>query len=377
MKIVIAPNAFKNALSADDAADSIAEGLTMSKLDAEFIKFPIGDGGDGTGYLLAKYFHAKRIDVAVQNPIGKVIPSGFYYVKKDKTAIIEMADASGLRLLSRDELDPLNATSFGTGQLIDAALNNDVRKIILCVGGTATVDGGVGALQALGVKFIDHNSNEIANLPASLTEVESLNLEAINARIKTVRIDVLCDVGNPLLGEHGAAKVFGPQKGATDKEVIQLEARLAKLENVLSRYGNKRVAEIKHGGAAGGIATTMNAIFGARLCYGIYYFLDTTGFDTAINDANLIITGEGMIDEQTLEGKGPYGVALRAKDRNIPVIAMTGRVGGHQQSSSIFKEVICINPDSSSDASVLKMTRERLIESSIDLGKKLIRESHI
>jgi glycerate 2-kinase len=371
MKIVIAPNAFKNALSAEEVTNAIRSGLATSGLDAEFVKFPIGDGGDGSGSLLAKHLHANWVDVEVNNPLGKVIRSGFSYAENDKIAIIEMADASGLRLLNRRELNPLHASSFGTGQLIEAALFKDVKKMILCVGGSATIDGGAGALQALGVKWIDKKGNEVRDIPFGLIEVVSLDTEELNKKIHNAEIALLCDVGNPLIGERGAAKIFGPQKGASKEQVDQLEVGLHQLADVVSDNRKMSIHHIKHGGAAGGIAAVFCGLLGATLYNGIDYFLDITGFETVLRDADLVITGEGIIDQQTLEGKGPYGVAVRAKNNKVRVIALAGQISSHEKLRPFFDELICINPEISADESAIPMTRDRLIECSRALGRKI------
>jgi glycerate 2-kinase len=377
MKIVIAPNAFKNALSATEVADAIESGLAASGLVAQLIKFPVGDGGDGTGLLLAKHLRATWKKVEVSNPIGKPILSGFHLLENGETAIIEMADASGLRLLNKGELNPLLATSFGTGQLIGAALMNNVRKILLCVGGTATVDGGAGALLALGVKWIDSRGNQIINIPSGLSDVASLDMKHINNHLPHVEIVLLCDVSNPLIGKHGAARVFAPQKGATESDVRHLEVCLAKLAKVVSDYSHKTVDDVKYGGAAGGIGATLYGLLGARLCNGIDYLLDITGFETALRNADVVITGEGMIDEQTLGGKGPYGVALRAKTNKVRVIAVAGRISSADKLHAFFDEIICINPEGPGDVSAsIAMTRNRLMECSRALGQRLAARSY-
>jgi glycerate 2-kinase len=371
MKIVIAPNAFKNALSAEEVADAIQSGLATSGLDAEFINFPIGDGGDGTGSLLAKHLHAHWVDVEVNDPRGKVIRSGFSHAEKDKIAIIEMADASGLRLLNRRELNPLHASSFGTGQLIEAALLKDVNKIILCVGGSATIDGGAGALQALGVKWIDKKGGEIIDIPFGLNEVVSFDARELDKKIYKVEIALLCDVGNPMVGERGAAKIFGPQKGASKEQVHQLEIGLHQLADVVLDNRKMSIHNIKHGGAAGGIAAVFYGLLGATLYNGIDYFLDITGFESVLRDADLVITGEGIIDQQTIEGKGPFGVAVRAKNSQARVIALAGQILSEEKLRLFFDELICINPEISADESAIPMTCDRLIECSRALGRKI------
>jgi glycerate kinase len=285
MRILIAPNAFKNSLNANEVTSAIARGLERSSLD-----FPFGIIRDG------------------------------------RTAVIEMADASGMRLLTVNELDPLQASSVGTGELIRAALDSGVREIILCVGGSATVDGGAGLLQALGVRFVDSAGRSLLALPAALVDIEAIDLSELDIRTHDCAFTVLCDVDNPILGEAGAARVFGPQKGATPAAVDRLEAALSRWCEVLRRQTEQDVATLAHGGAAGGVAAGLKAVLKARLVGGIEYFLDVTDFNRALQSSDLVITGEGSIDEQTLQCKAPYGVAMRAKALGVPVVALAGQV---------------------------------------------------
>ena len=237
-----------------------------------------------------------------------------------------MADVSGLKLLQQKELDPLHATSFGCGELIRAALDKGAKKIILGVGGSATIDGGCGALQAMGVRFLDRSKNELRGLPESLTNLDTIDISGIDKRIFDTELIILCDVDNFLLGEKGAASVFGPQKGASEQDVIQLENALTRLRDISFLQTGSDMNKLRHGGAAGGISAGLNIYLHARLVQGIEYFLDMTGFDKALENTDLLITGEGRIDLQTLEGKAPYGVARRAKKKNIIVIGLAGQV---------------------------------------------------
>jgi len=308
MKIIIAPNAFKNSLAADDAATAILQGLEQSRLRFTAERFPVGDGGDGTGELLIRRLGATLIATPAHDPLGR--PRNAFFGLAGETAIIEMAGASGIRLLKRDELDPLKALSTGTGDLMRAALNNGARHIILCMGGSATVDGGVGILTTLGIRFSD-------------SQIDTSNLDP---RLAATRLSVLCDVNNPLLGPHGAAAVFGPQKGANPEAVRQLETRLQALAELIHKTTGKEIAALPKGGTAGGAAAGLYGLIDAELVNGIDYFLQLTEFDKVLEDAGLVITGEGSIDEQTLQGKAPYGVAVHAKRKGIPVIGLAGRL---------------------------------------------------
>jgi len=326
MHILVAPNAFKNSLSAGDAANAIAKGLSQSRLDCSCERFPVGDGGDGTASLLIEKRGGRRVTAEVHDPLGRKFFAEYGLVDDDRVAIIEMATASGLRLLSLAEQDPLKASSFGTGELIKNALDQGVGEIVIGLGGSATVDGGVGILQALGIRFLDAAGDFLSNLPEGLINLNSIDLSGLDQRMAGCALTVLCDVENPLLGEQGAARVFGQQKGATAEGIDKLEAALARLSEVVFRQTGKEMASRKYGGAAGGVAAGLQALLNANLVSGIDYFLDATDFNAALQKADFVITGEGSIDEQTLHGKAPLGVVTRAKRMRVPVIALAGAV---------------------------------------------------
>jgi glycerate kinase len=326
VRILVAPNAFKNSLSAIEAAAAIKEGLEKSKVACAVDCFPIGDGGDGTAELLLQHFNGETIQAEVHDPLNRKVSSSFGLIDEGKTAVIEMANASGLRLLQLNELDPLHASSFGTGELILNALDRGVTKIIMCIGGSATVDGATGILKALGIRFLDENGNELINMPETLVRLKKIDLSKLDKRIKQCNIIVLCDVENVLLGNEGAAAVFGPQKGAKQEDVKKLEASLTKLNEVAFLETGINMTEIKSGGAAGGVAAGLFAFANAGLVNGIDYFLSFTKFDEALKHAEIVITGEGSIDKQTLQGKGPFGVAKKAKEKKIPVIGLAGKI---------------------------------------------------
>ncbi|HVZ97855.1 MAG TPA: glycerate kinase, partial [Chitinophagaceae bacterium] len=326
MKILIAPNAFKNSLDAAAVAAAINTGLQQSRLDCVCKEFPIGDGGDGTASLLIQRLKGTIETTEAHDPLGRKIISSFGLIEKGTTAVIEMADASGLRLLQPHEYNPMKATTYGTGELIKAALDKNVTKMILCIGGSATVDGAAGIMLALGVRLKDDAGNDLQNIPSSLIHLAAIDITDMDKRILNVELIVLCDVENELAGEQGAATVFGPQKGASPDDIKQLDAGLAQLSKVVLSKTGKDMSSVKHGGAAGGVAAGLYAVFNATLENGIEYFLSITRFDEALQNADLVITGEGSIDAQTLQGKGPYGVAKMAKERSVPVIGMAGRV---------------------------------------------------
>lgn len=324
MQILIAPNAFKNSLNATDAAEAIRLGLYQSSLNCSCECFPIADGGDGTGDLIIKKCGGTLVHLNVSDPLKRTINSSYGLIDNGKTAVIEMADASGLRLLKADELNPLQASSFGTGEMIRSALDKGVTKIIIAMGGSATVDGGSGILSAMGIRFLS-DKGDISS-PEDLIDLKKIDVSGMDKRISDCELIVLCDVDNMLLGVKGSAAVFGPQKGASSEAVSRLEASLSGFRNVALRETGKDMAAIRYGGTAGGAAAGLHVFLNAQLVNGIEYFLDLTGFDRALEKSDLLITGEGSIDEQTLNGKGPFGVASRAKRRRLAVIGFAGKV---------------------------------------------------
>ena len=371
MHILVAPNAFKNSLDAAKVAEAISNGLRKSKLQCTTSCFPVADGGDGTAGLLIDYLKGEWIHTNVHDPFMSEIISSFGWIEKDKTAIIELAAASGLRLIKPAEYDPLTATTFGTGELILKALEKNANKIILCIGGSATVDGGTGILKALGVKFFDIKGNELDDLPASLSSLAEIDIASCDKRIKNTRITILCDVENPLLGSNGAAKIFGPQKGASEKDVHLLEDKLAKFNEIVLRKTRKDMATLKHGGAAGGVAAGLHTFLDADLVNGIEYFLQLTGFEKELEKANMVITGEGNIDLQTLQGKGPFGVAKKAKEFSLPVIGMAGKVSGERSLHQYFDQLISINDDEADLETAIKNTFTNLENAAQRLGDLL------
>lgn len=326
MHILIAPNAFKHSLNANAASKAIEAGLLRSKLKCSSECFPIGDGGNGTCELILAKCGGNLIPFRAKDGLGRTIDSSYGLIDEGLTAVIEMANASGLHLLKINELNPLYTSSYGTGQMLSDALEKGVRKIIIGMGGTATVDGGSGILQALGVKFLDDKGQVISNLPIGLEKLDSIDYSGLDKRINECQIIILCDVDNPLLGENGAAAVFAPQKGATPEMVEKLETVLEQYAKVIHAETGIDISKIRSGGVAGGASAGLHAFLGAKLVNGIDYFLDLTGFDDALKRSDLVITGEGSIDEQTLQGKGPFGVAKRAKLLDIPVIGLAGKV---------------------------------------------------
>ena len=372
-QILIAPNAFKNSLDAASVAEAIKDGLMQSKLSCKWICMPVGDGGDGTASLLAKYLDAVSIESIVHNPIGKKIKASFWLIEKEQTAIIEMADASGLRLLQPDEYSPLHANTFGTGELIKLALDKGAKKIIIGIGGSATIDAAAGIMQALGIRFFDEKNNELKPTPSSFIYLSRIDLTSMDKRINQTELVVLCDVKNKLLGNEGAAAVFGPQKGAKPTEIDFLKTSLLKFSELVLKQTGKDMSAMEHGGAAGGVAAGLSAVMNAILVNGIDYFLDHSGFDTLLQNTDMIITGEGSIDNQTLQGKAPFGVAKRAKAKRIPVVAIAGNLPLQNDSEleAYFDALISINHKPMDMASAIQNTRENLVRTARMLGNLL------
>jgi glycerate kinase len=369
MHIVIAPNSFKNSLDAPSCAQAIKDGLLQSSLKCTCTCFPVGDGGDGTAPLLIKKWKCRRIAVTVHDPLGRLIPASFGFINKTKTAVIEMADASGIKLLKTEELNPLHATSFGTGEPIKKALDKGAKKIILCIGGSATVDGGCGILQALGFKFLNKHEKELNNIPSDLIHLSKIDNTNADKRIHDCKLIILCDVNNYLLGENGAAKIFGPQKGANINDIQKLEKALSQFRNVSLHQTGVDMNKIKHGGAAGGVAAGLHIWLNAKPVNGIEYFLDATNFDDALKNADIVITGEGSIDMQTLQGKAPYGVAKRAKQKNIPVIALAGKFPSQKGSAlnKLFDVLLSINNELNINQAILH-TKKNLTRTAKAIG---------
>jgi glycerate kinase len=362
MHILIAPNAFKNSLTAQAAAEAIQLGFKQSSMVCTTACFPIADGGDGTAELIISKRAGRVIPLMVQDPLGREINASFGLIDDGLTAVIEMADASGLRLLKPDELNPIRASSYGTGQMMKRALDMGVRKIIIAMGGSATVDGGTGILSALGVKFLDAGGSELIDLPESLLQLKRCDLSNLDPRIATCEVVVLCDVDNQLLNDRGAAAVFGPQKGASPVQVKLLNEGLTQLTKVTLKQLGTDMSTLKYGGAAGGASAGVYAYLNAKLVNGIDYFLDLTEFDHSLENADLVITGEGSIDEQTLQGKGPFGVASRAKKRNIPVVGIAGKVPleFNEELSRYFDVLLAIGNEPTDIATALTRTKENL-----------------
>ncbi|MGB0522005.1 MAG: glycerate kinase [Flammeovirgaceae bacterium] len=321
MNILIAPNAFKGSLTSVEIAEIIASAVKAVFPNANCIQLPVADGGDGTAEVLYRQLGGKKLIHEVQDPIGRNIQAPLY-ITPHQTAIIELADASGLRLLQPNEYQALEASTYGTGQLLKAALAHGCTRIILGVGGSATNEVGMGILRALGVRFLAKNGRETQHW----TEITHLDCTTIDSRIKHGELLIPCDVNNPLTGTSGAAAVFGPQKGASPAEVEILQKAHHQLADLIEKQFNRRIHDLPFAGAAGGTSGGLHGVLGAKLVKGSAFILDELGFDEQLQQADLVITGEGHMDAQSASGKAPFEVARRAKKFGKPVIAIAGGI---------------------------------------------------
>lgn len=323
MKILIAPGAFKHSLSARAAAEAIARGLERSGLGAELVLLPIADGGNGTldAYLASG---GQRMTARAVDPLGRPMVAAWGLLEDGETAVIEMALASGLELLRPGELTPLLTSTYGTGMLMAAALAAGAKRIIVGMGGSATVDGGAGCLQALGVRLLDAYGQNIPQGGGNLSGIYTIDASGLDARWKEVEVIIASDVDNPTVGERGAAAVFGPQKGAGPHEVRMLEAGIRHFFTKVRDQMGVDVLDTAGGGAAGALSAGLMAFLGGRIQSGVDLILDTNGFDEHLKTASLVITGEGQMDEQTIGGKGPIGAARRAAEHGVPTVAIVG-----------------------------------------------------
>ena len=330
MKIVIAPDSFKESLSAPEVAQAIARGWLAVHPDAEIALCPMADGGEGTVDAVLAAAGGERRELSVMGPLASPVNAHWGWLG-DGTAVIEMAAASGLHWVPSAQRDARVTSSYGTGELITAALDAGATRIILGLGGSATNDGGSGLLRALGVRFLDAGGNELRPGGAALASLQRVDLSGLDERLQGVQVEVAADVDNPLCGPKGASAVFGPQKGASPEQVEELDAALARLAEVVGEALGEDFSTFPGVGAAGGLGFAAKAFLGARFRPGIELVAELSGLADAVRGADLVITGEGRLDAQSLHGKTPVGVARVAKNQGVPVIALAGSLGkGYQ-----------------------------------------------
>jgi glycerate kinase len=327
MKIIVAPNSFKGSLSATQAAKAIARGVKDAFPDAEVVEIPVADGGEGTVEALVSAHGGTYEWVNVEGPLGDPVLASYGLIDNGKTAVAELASASGYVLVSPAMRDPRKTSTFGFGQLLEAARKSGARQIIAGIGSSATNDGGVGMAQALGYRFLDTAGRELPRGGAALIRLDRIDDSNLDPGWRSVRVRVACDVTNPLTGPEGASAVYGPQKGADPITVRMLDRALGHLADVIERQYGKRVADLPGAGAAGGTGAGLMAFLDAKLVSGAALVVEASGFEPALKGADLVITGEGRADNQTAYGKAPGEVARRARAAGVPTVLIAGTKG--------------------------------------------------
>lgn len=326
MKVVIAIDSLKGSLSSMEAGMAIKDGILEAKPDAEVIVKPLADGGEGTTDALIEGMNGERIDLTVTGPMHTPVDAYYGYLKDTNTAVMEMASAAGITLVPDSEKNPLLATSYGVGEMINDAIQRGCRNFIIGIGGSVTNDGGIGMLKALGVRFLDENDEDAGEGGQALAKVARIDVSGMNPLLKECHIQVACDVNNPLCGENGSTYVYGPQKGVTEDMKKTLDEAMAHFARVTSETLENDYLNTPGAGAAGGLGYAFLAYTGAALTPGIELILDAVGLEEELSSADVVVTGEGRLDFQTAMGKAPVGVARLAKKYNAKVIAFAGSV---------------------------------------------------
>ena len=325
--IVLAPDSFKESMSAKEACIAMERGIKKVNQDIKCVHVPMADGGEGTMQSLVDATNGKIYSLEVVGPLGNKVQAEYGILGDREVGILEMASASGIHLVSLDKRNPLITTTYGTGELIKACLDKGVKKLLIGIGGSATNDGGAGVIQALGGKLLDKDGNELGFGGGELGKLHNIDLTNFDPRLKDVVVEVACDVNNPLCGEKGASNVFGPQKGATPDMVSLLDNNLKHYANIIKEKIGMDVLEVPGAGAAGGLGAGLMAFLNGTLKKGIEIVIEYSGLEEKVKEADMVWTGEGSIDFQTQYGKTPLGVATIAKKYDKPVIAFAGRVG--------------------------------------------------
>ena len=327
MKIVIAPQTFKGSISALDVANAMRDGVSRVVEEAEIVLVPVADGGDGTLETLVDGSGGEIRTVQVTGPLGEARNASWGALGDGSTAIIEMARTSGLALVPPTQLNPLITTTYGLGEAITAAFDDGYRRFIIGIGGSATNDAGAGMAQALGVRLLDQNGVSLPSGGSALARLSRIDLTDLDTRARESTFLVACDVNNPLTGPEGASAIYGPQKGATPDMIEELDAALTNFAEVVKRDIGVEINDLAGSGAAGGLGGGFVAFLGASLRAGVDIVLDTVDLDSHLKGADLVLTGEGSLDSQTIYRKAPIGVAERAAARDIPVVAINGSLG--------------------------------------------------
>lgn len=364
MKFVLAPDSFKESMTSKEACDAMERGIKKVIKDAECIKVPMADGGEGTVEALVWATNGSILKVMVKGPLGNEVEAKFGMLGDSKTAVIEMAEASGIGLVDRDKRNPMISTTYGTGQIIKKALDLGAKKIVIGIGGSATNDGGAGMIQALGGRLLDKDGNELSFGGGELGKLSKIDISGLDKRLNDIDIEVACDVTNPLCGEFGASHVFGPQKGATEEMVLELDKNLEHYAEKIKEYLGKDIKDVEGAGAAGGLGAALLAFLDGKLKRGIDIVIEHTKLEEKLEDADFLFTGEGSIDDQTIYGKTPMGVSVVAKKKGVKSIAFGGRV--LEGSENLYD--IGINAIFSITPGVITLD-EALKDGSINLGK--------
>ncbi len=328
MKIIIAPDSFKGSMTAQQISETLTMGMKSVFPEADYIQIPVADGGEGTVKTLVNITGGKIIPAKVSGPMGRSVDAYYGILGDQQTAVIEMAVASGITMVKKEERNPLYTTTYGTGELIRHALDQGIRKMMIGLGGSGTNDGGTGMAQALGIQFFDKKDQLIQDKMNGylMGQVQRINMSSLHPKIKGCEVMVACDVDNLFSGPNGAARIYAPQKGADPEVVRILDDHLNRLAFIIKRDLGISINQLAGAGAAGGLGGGLVAFLNAKLQRGIEIILKHINFENTIRDADLIITGEGKIDETTLRGKTPLGIARMASRCNIPVIAIAGEV---------------------------------------------------
>ena len=373
MKFVLAPDSFKESLTAKEVADAMEVGIKKIFKDAECVKVPMADGGEGTVQSLVDATDGKIYEVVVTGPLGNKVNAKYGILGDGQTAVIEMAEASGIHYVKKEDRNPLITTTFGTGELIKSALDKGVKKIIIGIGGSATNDGGAGMLQALGAKLLDKDNKEIPFGGGGLSDLVKINLDDFDKRIKEVEIEVACDVSNTLTGKEGASAVFGPQKGATEEIIKILDENLHHYADIVNKTIGKDMENQKGSGAAGGLGFALLAFCDGKLNRGIDIVIKYADLSEKMKGASYVITGEGSIDSQTKFGKTPFGVLQVAKQYDIPVIGIAGNVGeGIDELYDLgFDSILSIMPGVMTLDKALSNAKEN-IENTLEIVDRLL-----
>lgn len=372
MKIVLAPDSFKGTLTSCEVIEILKGAVLDHFPNAEVEGVPVADGGEGTVEALSYAVEAEVEEIRVTGPVGGAVHAKIGYVQD--TAILELAQASGLTLVPEDKLDPLLANTYGTGEMIDHVIKRGYRKIIIGIGGSASNDGGTGMLRALGARFYDKEGNELIKTIDCLSEVYHIDTRKMDSMTENIAIEVICDVNNPLLGINGATAVFGRQKGVTDKTMPVLEEAMKHFAGVIDRKKTTEVQAITGGGAAGGTGAALVAFLGAKMRPGIESILDMACFNEKLLGASLVITGEGRIDYQSVMGKALSGIAKRCTERNIPIAALGGSLGeGYEELYSIGIDAIMSCVPRPMEYTIMKKYPHRFVAEAADRLMRLLK----